>query len=742
MTGFRSYQVVFKVVVAFSMILDERTTLCSHGRKVARPKAASAIDSAKGRTGTVVGQGGCAHRNDQKDTDAPISFQHYFHSTPLPYPVAHLLHLFTPRTMVDYSKLKVTELKEELKRRGLPLTGLKAALVSRLIEADANAQHIQTSEGAPQPPIAVKDAEDVKESARVDAPVESRSEGVDTHATPAVAPTDPVPQDADSTQRTTDGVGSEAVTREIAIAQAIDTANEVEHAEENKAMSAEISSKRPAEDPSTEPPTDVSLVGQKLEKDAAPTIEDNSVTQTQTDSVVPPPAASKSEAAQTSVDTRSLSDQSSLNKEEAMEDTRKRKRRSQSPPLVVEAAQKRAKAEDGSPRVKLPEDLEMGSEVKGGMEDHEREALADVKLAESAMDLISPSKGVALEETGRQADRKEVTPPPVTSDSSIRQSPADTRFKNLFTAPVKRDASPPLQPTHEDTEDRVVTPAVHPATAALYIRNFMRPLQPGNLKDHLASLATPANSSLKTDVITSFYLDPIRTHCLVEFTSVSGASRVRSALHSRVWPDERTRKPLWVDFVPEEKVKQWIEVQQSASGGRGQAAKRWEVVYEDEEGGIKAYLQEAGTAPRVAEPPSTKTEPGRGVVGAPSGPRASEPEQHVRRAEVVPRPDGGKGFKALDDLFQSTAAKPKLYFLPVHEEVANRRLDKLAAGRGGGKGDEMRRFTFEGETIVDKGPEFGAGFRGGYRGRGGAYAGAYSTRGGGGWRGDSWRDRR
>ena len=53
----------------------------------------------------------------------------------------------------------------------------------------------------------------------------------------------------------------------------------------------------------------------------------------------------------------------------------------------------------------------------------------------------------------------------------------------------------------------------------------------------------------------------------------------------------------------------------------------------------------------------------------------------------------------------------------------------------------MRRVTFEDELIVDKGPEFGAGFRGGYRGRGGGYSGGQSTRGGG-WRGDSWRDRR
>jgi hypothetical protein len=244
----------------------------------------------------------------------------------------------------------------------------------------------------------------------------------------------------------------------------------------------------------------------------------------------------------------------------------------------------------------------------------------------------------------------------------------------------------------------------------------MRPLQVPTLRDHLSTIAQDSESDTK-DVISEFFVDSIKSHCLVQYHNQAAASRVRSRLHDVTWPDEKNRKPLWVDYIPEEKLQKWIEVEQDAAGAR--PPKRWEVVYEDDKGEVGAFLQEVDSSRSRGDdkrPPSRRDAP----------PKPAAPP--------TPKGDPGQGFRALDDLFRFTAAKPKLYFLPVPERVVKSRLDRLAAGRGGGRDEEKRRFTFEEEELVDDGPEFRPGYRGRVRGgRGGLRGDSY--------RGDSYRGR-
>ncbi|MCJ1385173.1 hypothetical protein MMC17_008294 [Xylographa soralifera] len=654
--------------------------------------------------------------------------------------------------MTDYSKYTVVKLKEELKARGLPQTGLKAILITRLSEA-------VSLEKAP----VVADGDEATENAPP-----SNSEDVSLKINGFINPDSGTPEEAsiEGSEGTIKGDKIEDGQEEVQspLLQA------VVHKEENSVQ-------RPAGHESSAvglSAQEQSLVSTApIETSTVQVNEDTLMPEVDEDSAVSAAAAAATTEVQPLETQLSQTDpqpdsseipQTSANKNEILDDSRKRKRRSHSPPpSTFDSALKKAKALDGSPRVRLPEDMKQDPEPVGNTlgkvdrsdsmevdgvssEDVQTQQLSEEKVSltprlDNAESLQESGHGLG-NITTKQSPLKTSSTQIDDMQSPTKFSPSDTRFKNLFAAPAYHAEPPPTKAIYADIEDRDISPAIHPATSALYIRNFMRPLQPQSLKNHLLALANRSNDSPSPDVIIEFFLDSIKTHCLAQFTSVSAASRVRTALHDRVWPDERTRKPLYIDYVPEEKLKKWIEVEQNGSSGRQQSAKRWEVVYEQEEDGVAAYLQEAdGTG--MPRPSITN------IAGPqPKAPTGIKIVETKPQPAPIPKGDTGKGFKALDDLFKSTAAKPKLYYQPVAESIANTRTERLNAARGGGRSDEMRRFTFEEDSIVDRGPEFGSGWRGGARGRGG-YMGGYGGRGGGGGggggggyrggRGDSWR---
>jgi hypothetical protein len=625
---------------------------------------------------------------------------------------------------MDYTKLTVAQLRNLLKERHIPSTGLqrKTQIVEKLEEADRAATHRSA-------------ASSVTMGGGEDAPAAKEATPTVKGPTPAAAEAPTLPAK-----------------------ESTPPAKEPTSPAKEPTPPADPLIPTPKINPTTPPPADNET--ETVEKEMLPTVPE-------VPSIEPSVEPSR------------------LNSEELEADTKKRKRRSESPGLKaddVKSKKLRASGEGLEPAVKevvhIEKDVVIEDETENNvatdvvMED--KPAEAQIQEEESK----EPSKGETKEGVEHNAEPTAATVdlPATAAETKKAESPGPTaererdtekenasRFKSLFDGAA--DATPPIA-TEADLE-RNVSPSLHPATPALYIRNFMRPLQPNSLKNHLVALASPASADPNPAFLKSFFLDPIRTHALVLFNSISAAARVRTAIHGAVWPAERDRKALWVDFIPEESVEAWIATEEGAAtdpnGGRGTSAKRWEVFYyrTGPDGGLEAVHQEVGARPPRSFDVAAQ---GVGMPNAPMGQRGdalSNPTPlvsdqtpitvNVDSAKSV-KPDPTKSFQTLDKLFSSTTAKPKLYFKPVDDARAEKRLDILNTvtsrnwdpdssirGRGRGPLDEKVRFGFEGleDVLMEVGPDIGPGAAMGWGGRGGA--GGFRGHGGGFRGGDSYR---
>ncbi|TEA21797.1 hypothetical protein C8034_v005435 [Colletotrichum sidae] len=579
--------------------------------------------------------------------------------------------------MKDWSKQTVVQLKAELKRRGLGQAGLKQELVTRLTEDDAS----KTAEATPE---VTPDADSTANSESADSP----------EAQVEPAPVDDAPNDAPSTET---GPAAEVTTQ---------------------------SSTEAIDEPANAPlETD--------QHDAPP-----AVPETLNAAEVTPPAP---------VD--------------AAQDAQKRKRRSESPvESSPDIARKRVKADTGdgsqSPKPsgvtgvigKITETLTQNTSL---VDDIAKDA------KDIAEQLPKPSKDEVMEEdkpptSPTEASNKDVVMTASTEDQTEAQDAeqaADVSMvdeardaENTFggtTDPVKeapvtteaeQRASAPRDVDDAMEYDRDVRPAVHPATRALYIKNFMRPLRDSAVQDHLLHLATPAGAQSNDDDIEDFYLDQIRTHAFAVFRTTTQASRVRNALHEVIWPDERERKPLRVDFVPPEKVPEWID-EERAQGAR-QRGCRWEVLYDRDDDGYVVARLDSGTAPppALAAPEPARLAPsgpavkdvnaiplgprgGRGIDGVPLGPRGDAPRgPGGRPPRQIPGFPGG--------LIQTTKTNPPISYQPVSEDLASRRVRNMRSyytqdlKRDMGPETDINRYTFEqGDNFVDRGQEVFVGIR-------------------------------
>ncbi|XP_022751040.1 apoptotic chromatin condensation inducer in the nucleus-like [Durio zibethinus] len=245
--------------------------------------------------------------------------------------------------------------------------------------------------------------------------------------------------------------------------------------------------------------------------------------------------------------------------------------------------------------------------------------------------------------------------------------PTTTPKDSTQPAALKHNFSRSDSTASEDTpKERVVLPSQKPPTTSLRIDRFLRPFTLKAVQELLG----------KTGTVMSFWMDHIKTHCYVTYSSVEEAIEARNAVYNLQWPPNGGRL-LVADFVDPHEVKIRLEAPPQTPTTPGTS-------------GPTAPQAQPTSQPQ----PSPRLQVSRQQLPQPSAlppppPPLSNPPTVRERLPLPPPPPPEKldtPIVTLDDLFRKTKATPRIYYLPLSEEqvaakqAACGRITKQSAG--------------------------------------------------------------
>ncbi|KQK15110.1 apoptotic chromatin condensation inducer in the nucleus isoform X2 [Brachypodium distachyon] len=182
----------------------------------------------------------------------------------------------------------------------------------------------------------------------------------------------------------------------------------------------------------------------------------------------------------------------------------------------------------------------------------------------------------------------------------------------------------------------IVQPSLRPATTSLRVDRFVRPFTLKAVQELLG----------RTGSVCGFWMDHIKTHCYVTYSSVEEAVATRNAVYNLQWPPNNVPIRLSTDTVPKAAPFHQAKANQMMAASRG--------------------LLPTPQSPMMLPPTST---PGSGREMLPPPPK--EPV-----SDTAPL--------SLDELFKRTQASPRIFYLPLSEEEMSAKLAARSKGKRGG----------------------------------------------------------
>ncbi|KAL3696968.1 hypothetical protein R1sor_011044 [Riccia sorocarpa] len=203
----------------------------------------------------------------------------------------------------------------------------------------------------------------------------------------------------------------------------------------------------------------------------------------------------------------------------------------------------------------------------------------------------------------------------------------------------------------EAEKKRHVPPPLRSPTNSLKIDKFVRPFTIKAVRELLE----------QTGTVKDMWMDQIKTHCFVTYSSVDEATATRNALYNLQWP-VAGGKLLVAEFVEPEEVKLRVD----------------------------GLADKSAVTPVTTPRGSGGSAPGAAPIGlmALSGPTPTAglppppPLPPPPRERPIQKKDMEPPIPTLDDLFKKTWTKPQIYYLPLtDEQVAAKARNKSSGNR-------------------------------------------------------------
>ncbi|KAK1649787.1 hypothetical protein QYE76_067592 [Lolium multiflorum] len=248
----------------------------------------------------------------------------------------------------------------------------------------------------------------------------------------------------------------------------------------------------------------------------------------------------------------------------------------------------------------------------------------------------------------------------------LSQSGSDAP-KDIFQPALRRSFGRSDSTASGDSpKERIVPPSQKPATTSLRIDRFVRPFTLRAVQELLG----------KTGSVCSFWMDHIKTHCYVTFSSVEEATATRDAVYNLQWPPNNGNH-LLAEFVDPQEVKLKLEPPPPAVAATTVAA--------------PVVPVSPATTPR--EPPSQQAQANQSAPRQAATPREQMPPPPPLMKPPTPNPGSARDkllptpkkpeppVVTLDDLFRKTQSSPRIYYLPLSEEEVSAKLAAQAKAK-------------------------------------------------------------